>query len=248
MFKNGFILVLTCFFFVTCAPTSCEDTSDIDLVQNSDSNAQEPSLAQFKTLRIDLPYRPISLDPLTASDPISRMFILSIYDRLTEIHFKDNEFVVQPLLLKELPIPLNKAQTKFRMQLRRGVYFHPNRVFGKKKTRELVADDIQYSLKRFANYKSNSYHYYLLHELVSGFAEYRNKTFKSDPLNGVSNDISISGFKVLDRYGFEIELKKPHPRFFRILADSSLSIVPKEIIVTHKSGLNRVPIGTGAFY
>lgn len=251
MFKNSLLPVLTCFFFITCAPGSCEDYAHFDEAQNSGQKPQEPqdpAKTQVKALRIDLPHRPISLDPLTASDTISRMFVLSIYDRLTEVHFKDNEFVVQPLLLKEIPIALNKAQTKFRMQLNRGVYFHPNKVFGIKKTRELIADDINYSLKRFANFRFNNYHYYLLHGLISGFAEFRRQTFNLGKEFNNDNGLSISGLKVLDRYKIEIELERPHPHFFRILADSSLSIVPHEIINTHKSGLNRLPIGTGAFY
>ncbi len=105
--------------------------------------------------------------------------------------------------------------------IRKGVYFQEgNEVFKKGAKREVTADDVVYSIKRFIDVST---------------------AFTLGPIKSV---------KALDRYTVEIKTPEPSPPFLASDPNRlpSVGIVPREAVEKlGEDGLARKPIGSGPF-
>ena len=132
--------------------------------------------------------------------------------------------------------------------------------FKKESTRELIADDYIYQIKRLADNANHSPIAGVMQEYILGFNEYKEKL--SDLENKNSKDKidfmkanKISGIKKIDNYTFSIILKKQYPQFVYWLAMPFFSPMPWEadlfynqkILKNKNITLNWYPIGTGPF-
>jgi ABC-type transport system substrate-binding protein len=112
--------------------------------------------------------------------------------------------------------------------LRKGVKFHHGR--------ELDAEDVKFSLERLVHKDTKGTFYELLTGKVVGAQEYREGTAKE-----------VTGFRVRDKYTFEIQWKNPYVSALYLLSMDFCKILPRDLVMSQGRGFFRKPSGTGPF-
>lgn len=125
-------------------------------------------------------------------------------------------------------------------------------------TRELIADDYVYEIKRLAHPHLHSPVASFLGKYITGLnalaRELRHRTYgKAEFIDLRAFD--LLGARVIDRYTFEITLSKPYPQFVYWLAMSFFAPVPWEAdafysqpgMAEHNLTLEWYPVGTGPY-
>ncbi|MBD3414905.1 MAG: hypothetical protein GF421_10800 [Candidatus Aminicenantes bacterium] len=161
------------------------------------------------------------LDPIKAD---SYIFVSEqLYDGLVRL---DKNFNIVPSLAEYWEISQDGKNYTF--YLRKGIHFHHGK--------ELTAADVKYSFERILNKDNNSpyYHYFL--PRVSGAKEFREGEAEH-----------ISGFKVKDRYTFEIHWIKPYVSALYLLSMHFCKILPMEMTQEMGERFFLNPSGTGPF-
>ncbi len=115
----------------------------------------------------------------------------------------------------------------YTFKLRKGIKFHNGR--------ELVADDIKFSLERVCNPKTQS--------PGSGF--FGMIKGQAEMLAGKS--ASLEGVKVLDDYTIQFDLVHPDATFLHAMALNFSFAVPKEEVEKWGADFGKHPVGTGAY-
>lgn len=225
----------------------------------------EPPL-QYHYLR-----RPYTLEPLTAAEmPRVRYFdadgrelpatapaeaiAYTTYDiRIRPgIHYQPHPCFARDARGRPRYIPLDPAELK---RVRRLADF---RATG---SRELIAADYVYQIKRLANPRLNSPIYGLMSEYIVGLKEYGQR------LEAVVKDLPpeayvdlerypLPGAQVIDRYTYRITIRGKYPQFIYWLAMPFFAPVPPEAerfynqpgMAERNLTLDWQPVGTGPFY
>ena len=214
--------------------------------------------------------RPYELVPLTAAPlPVA-------------IYLDKNE-----QLLSEDSKPEDIDTVRYTISIKPGILFQPHPAFAKDKnnnyfyhnlditdlknvntladfdktgTRELLASDYIYQIKRMAHPRIHSPIVGLMEKYILGLDEFsvtlKNifKT-KSDKEFLNLNDYTLAGAKLIDKYTFEIVLKEKYPQFLYWLSMSFFSPMPweadlfysQEGLAEKNISLDWYPIGTGPF-
>lgn len=160
-------------------------------------------------------------------DPIrqeSSIFISEqIYDGLVRL---DKNLSIVPSLAEYWEIsPDGKKHTFY---LRMGVKFHHGR--------ELSAEDVKFSLERILDKKANSPYYQFFLSRIVGAKEFR---------EGKTKD--VTGFKVIDKYSFEIHWTRPFVSALYLMSMHFCKILPRELVIDQGRRFFRKPSGTGPF-
>lgn len=124
-------------------------------------------------------------------------------------------------------------------------------------TRELVADDYVYEIKRLASPRVNSSIYGMMGEHIMGFLDYA-ASLPTEAQHPGFLDLRaypLSGVRLVDRYTYEITLTGEYPQFLFWLAMPFFAPLPWEAdafyaqpgMVNRNISLAWYPIGTGAF-
>lgn len=213
--------------------------------------------------------RPYRLVPLTTT-------------KLPEIRYLDKDG--NDLVLNETTKP---AYTVYTIEIKKGILYQPHPAFAKRKdgtyryhhlpedyleehaisklsdfkytdTRELIADDYIYEIKRLANPAVSSSIYGLMSDYIVGFEEY-GATLPHTLLQGGAfidlRKYPLRGVKKLDNYRFEITLKGQYPQFAFWLAMPFFAPVPWEADLFYSQkdmddknlSFGWYPVGTGPF-
>ncbi|MGB7295258.1 MAG: ABC transporter substrate-binding protein [Candidatus Aminicenantales bacterium] len=112
--------------------------------------------------------------------------------------------------------------------LRKGVKFHHGR--------ELEAADVKFSLERLVNTETEGPYFQYFTAKVVGAQEYR---------EGKAFD--VEGFKVRDKYTFEIQWKNPYVSALYLLSMDFCKILPHDLVQRQGRGFFQRPSGTGPF-
>ncbi|TWW09594.1 hypothetical protein E3A20_12790, partial [Planctomyces bekefii] len=185
-----------------------------------------------------------TLDPQAQLDEASGNMIQNLYDGLLEYSYLKRPYQLTPNLLAKMPeVSADKLTLTF--ELKKGVTFIDDDCFAGGKGRELNADDVIYTLKRFADANINNQSWFFLDGAVVGLNEFRELTKKNKGLDYSKNE--IAGVKKIDSHKFTIKLTKANPLALYPFAASSLAIVPREAVEKYKQEFARHPVGTGAF-
>ncbi|MDP2267522.1 MAG: ABC transporter substrate-binding protein, partial [Thiobacillus sp.] len=127
-------------------------------------------------------------------------------------------------------------------------------------TRELVAADYVYQIKRLANPKLSSPIFGLMAEHIVGLKALGvslEKAVKAQPDAALNlNDFPLAGAEVVDRYTYRIRIKGKYPQFIYWLAMPFFAPVPWEAEVFYAQPgmaeknltLDWQPVGTGPYY
>ncbi len=162
-----------------------------------------------------------------------------IYDAL---YIFDTNGNTQANLAADLP-EISDDGLVYTIQLKENIKFHDDLAFENGVGRELIAEDIIYSLKRIADPSNESGLWSLIQGKISGLDEYREAL---EDASG-SFDDKITGLFAKNDKELEIHLTQPYTELLSVLAMPSFSIVPKEAVEKYQEEFKNHPVGTGPF-
>jgi oligopeptide transport system substrate-binding protein len=194
------------------------------------------------TLRLSLDNVVESLDPAKSYSDDSLVVSAQVLEPLFQYHYLKRPYEVQPLVAEGLPQFLEKGKL-VRVKIRKGIFFHPHRAFGKK-ARELTSEDFETQIKRLALSSLKSPGRSLFAGLIKGFDRYDGE---------VGGDwkklkaTAIEGVRTPDKYTLELRLEKSEPNIIYYFALNFLSPVPWELVEHTGNKLDDILIGTGPY-
>ena len=187
-----------------------------------------------------------TLDPAKQFDQASSEIIMNVYDTLLEYHYLERPYRLVPGLLATIPEPLDDGVT-YRFTLRKGVHFIDDPAFPDGKGRELVSDDVIYTIKRFADANVNLKSYVLMSGFIEGLDEYREQTRQLGSKTSYDT-LSVAGLQKIDDHTLAIRFTRKNPLALYPFATTPMSIVPREAVEHYGEDFDNHPVGTGAFY
>lgn len=211
--------------------------------------------------------RPYTLEPLTATD-------------LPKVYY----YNVQNERVDENTPAEDVAYSEYWIYLKPGIYYQPHPAFAKDEagqlrylnlppsdakkykvlsdfkytdTRESIADDYVYQIKRLAEPSLGSPIFGLMSHYIEGLSELR-QTLEALPPLLVERDLrdfELKGATVIDRYTFKIRIKGKYPQFKFWLALPFFTPIPWEVAQFYANPyfqsqnltLDWYPVGTGAY-
>lgn len=208
------------------------------------SAAQAPDRPQEKVFRYAFLGTETGFDPAQINDLYSAAVIAHVLDAPYEYDYLARPAKVKPNLAEALPQVSPDFRT-YTFRLRPGVYFQDDPAFDGKR-REVTAQDVVYSFKRFYDPKSKSPKLSsFLEEKVIGLEDLRKKARASGKFD---YDAEVEGVRALDRYTVQFRLGEPRPRFIYNLVDpATLGIVAREVVERYGDRIMEHPVGTGPF-
>lgn len=186
-----------------------------------------------------------SMDPVRAFEDNSVVLQELAYSTLLTYAWLERPYRMEPDLLERMPERAAYGLS-YEFTLRRGVTFHDDPCFPGGKGRELVADDVLFNLRRFADARLNQESWFLLEGTVDGLDAYRAATQKA----AADADLSatpVAGLVKHDSHRFSIRLVRANPHFLFALASPATSIVAPEAVKFHGERLATHPVGTGPY-
>ena len=189
-----------------------------------------------------------TLDPILASDLVSRDMVAEFYDTLVQYDYVSRPYKLIPSMLAEMP-KTNNDITTYTFRLRDDLYFIDDPCFnGKSKAaRKITSKDVVFSLLRLADAHNMSGGYWTIRGKIKGIDDFREKssTFKKGDMS--LYDEKVEGLEIIDDHRFSIHLVKPDPRLLYMLAMPYASIVSRDAVEFYGSQFREHPVGSGPF-
>lgn len=184
-------------------------------------------------------------DPAHASDQASILATGRIYEGLLQYAYWDRPYRVEPLLAASLPTVSPDGRV-WRFTLRAGICFADDPCFAATggKGRELVAEDVAYSIRRIADMKVGSGGYWVFRGKIAGLDEFREASRGAAPTD---YDREVEGLRTTGRYELEIRLTEPYPQLPWVMAMPYAFVVPREGVEHYGAGFVNHPVGTGPY-
>jgi ABC-type transport system substrate-binding protein len=158
------------------------------------------------------------------TNPESFIFVSEqIYDGLVKL---DKNLYIVPCLAEYWEI--SPDHKKYTFYLRKGVKFHNGK--------ELTAEDVKFSFERILDRETNSPYYQFFLPRVVGAQDFREGKAEH-----------VAGFRVLDKYTFEIQWTKPFVSALYLMGMHFCKILPKDLVLDQGKNFFQKPIGTGPF-
>ena len=161
-----------------------------------------------------------TLDPAFAKNQSIMWAVHQVYNTLVET---SQDLKIVPSLAYRWDVSDDRKTYTF--HLRSGVVFHDNDAFSGGKGRQMIAEDVVYSLRRIMDPSTAS----------SGAWIFNNRVAERD------------GFKALDDSTFQLKLLRPFTPILGLLSMQYCSIVPKEVVTKWRKDFRNHPCGTGPF-
>jgi len=194
----------------------------IPLVLSLSGKAQEEKPKSGGTLRLK-PFTSvlnINLDPAKEAD----IFLLEqLYDGLVRL---DKDLNIAPALAEYWTISANGKV--FTFYLRRGVLFHNGQ--------ELSSEDVKFSLERLLDPRVSSPYFYIFLNSVVGARDFWQGRVSS-----------VSGFKAVSRYIFEIEWENSFVSGLYLLSLYYCKVLPRDLVQARGESFFWKPVGSGPF-
>ncbi len=223
-----------CFTIILAlALAACQDDPD-----SMDFRSATSVINGVKTYRHSEDGKPTTLDPIKASSNYSSLVILNIFDTLYTYKYLKRPYELKPNLASSMP-KVSQDGLTYIIPIKKGVHFHPHRVFGDGQGREVVAEDFVYSIKRSFDPKNAGSGTWLWQGKIKGLEDW----IKS----GADYDVEMSGLKALDKYTIQIELTQPYPQLIYTLAMAYSAITPREVVEVLGQQFGSQPVGSGPF-
>ena len=184
-----------------------------------------------------------SLDPIRQFDEESSELVRLCYGTLLSYAYLDRPYRLEADLLERLP-EVAADKLTLTLRLKKGIRFHDNACFPGGKGRELVADDVLYSIKRYADAKLNSKSWFAMEGAVVGLDAFRAASAKA-PVD--HRTALVEGLKRIDSHTLSIKLTRENPLFLFSLAISSTVPVAHEAVAMYGDQFGVNPVGTGPY-
>ena len=209
------------------------------------ASAQPASGKTDKVFRYAFPIAETGFDPVQLSDLYSRIVTANIFESLYGYDFLARPAKVVPVLADGMPQVSADFRT-YTIKLRHGILFAADPAFGGK-PRELTAQDVVYTYKRFYDPVTKSPGLSsMLEEKILGLEMLNQRAIETGKFD---YDTPVEGLQALDRYTVQFKLERPRPRFITsVLADSGvMGVVAREVVEKYGPAIMEHPVGTGAF-
>ena len=184
-------------------------------------------------------------DPAHASDQASILATGRIYEGLLQYAYWDRPYRVEPLLAAAMP-EVSADGTVWRFRLRPGIHFSDDPCFAATggRGRELVAQDIVYSILRIADVKVGSGGYWAFRGRIAGLDEFREASRGEAPTD---YGRPVEGLRATGPHELEIHLARPYPQLPWVLAMPYAFAVPREAVEYYGAEFANHPVGTGPY-
>ncbi|MFA6037280.1 MAG: ABC transporter substrate-binding protein [Legionellales bacterium] len=199
--------------------------------------------------------RPYTLEPnIAAKMPIVKYYnaqdqLLSDTATPDQIAYSIYEISIIPGVLYQ-PHPAFAENDLSEKALR---HIHILSDFPKTGTREVIAEDFVYQIKRLANPFVNSPILDLMGQHIAGLKDFSDRLALDATID--LRTVDFEGAKVIDRYTYQIRINKKYPQFMYWLAMLFFSPMPWEAeafyahpeLIKKNISLNWYPVGTGPY-
>ena len=193
-----------------------------------------PRVAQFS-----------SLDPVRGYDQTVEQVARQVYSTLMTYAYLERPYKLEPDLLQAMPT-VSADKLTYTFKLRPGVRFIDSPCFPGGKGRELTADDVLYSLKRYADGNLNNASWFAMQGAVVGLDDYHAATVKAGAGADLT-DVDVPGLHRIDKTTFTITLTHENALFLHALTLMPTAVVPREAVRFYKDRFQVNPVGTGPF-
>jgi ABC-type transport system substrate-binding protein len=224
--------------------------------------------------------RPKHLDPVQSYTSDEALFTAQVYEPPLQYHYLKRPYELIPLTAVEVPKPQSIEGGRFtvyEVRIKPGIRYQPHPAFIEANqklsaekirrlkspyelptgTRELVADDYIYQIKRLAHPRLHSPIFGLMAEYIVGMGEYAKALKKADTRQDwldLRND-PLKGVERVDAHTFRVTLNGSYPQFAYWLAMPFFAPVPWEAdrffaqpgMESKNFTLDWWPVGTGAY-
>ncbi|MFA0961811.1 ABC transporter substrate-binding protein [Roseivirga sp. BDSF3-8] len=179
-----------------------------------------------------------NLFPHNITDVYSYRVASQVYEGLFK--FNSETLEVEKNLIDSYTV--DESGTKYKFNLKKGVFFHNDPCFTNGQGREFVAEDVAYCFTRLATPHRNNQNAAIFRGLIAGAEEWYKAAQAGNRPSGF-----LKGIQVLDRYTVEITLTEPNAIFPVHLARPPCFIYPKEAEKKYGQELRIKAVGTGPF-
>jgi ABC-type transport system substrate-binding protein len=168
--------------------------------------------------------------------------IEGIFDRVLHYDYLARPAKLVPLAAEAMPQVSDNGKT-WTIKLRKGIYFTDNPAF-KGVARELVAEDVAYTFKRFMDPKLRAVWRFLVEGKIVGLDALSEQAKRSGAFD---YDARIAGLEVIDRYTIRFRLTETDYNWGYILALPAFGLVAREAIEYYRDDTNAHPVGSGPY-
>jgi ABC-type transport system substrate-binding protein len=239
---NFTLFILTALF----ALYACGPTDTVTVVQEgprtvTDERERAPDTDEedFQQIRIGLIDPVTNFDPLFADNLSTLRAISLIYDTLFDLDRDGNPV---PALAERAEV--SDDSLTYRVVIDRETFYQDSNVFSAGVGRRVHAGDVKFAFERTARIDVPPAASQLLMNIRGYSSFFTEQRGVYDPEKRVLD--SVRGIRVPDAETVEFHLSRPDPDFLKKLASPYLSIYPREALAGDH-GLNRRPVGTGAY-
>ena len=201
------------------------------------AHAADPGKRWHGILSEDAP----GFDPSGATNTSAAAVVELIFERLLTYDYLARPAKLVPMVAEAMPVVADEGKT-WTVKLRKGVTFAPDPAF-KGVPRELTAQDVVYTFKRFMDPTQRSPYQFMMRNKVVGLDDLA-RAAKNGKLD---YDAQIPGVEALDRYTVRFRLVAPDYRFGYLLAHTATGIVAREVVDAYGNDVGRHPVGTGPY-
>ncbi len=199
-------------------------------VAMADGCRRETAPPPANTLTVGVENDLTNLDPIKSQEPYSLRVIGQIFEGLVTLNARNE---LEPALAKSWTH--NDNYDTWTFEIRPGVYFHEDELFGPDRTREVTAQDVVESLQRIVS--KDSYPQFVLADAILGVQAYQEGTADS-----------VAGLRVTGPRTVEIRLQQPEPAFLHRLTSPWFCVFPREAVALGPDVFGRTKaVGTGPF-
>ena len=184
-----------------------------------------------------------SFDPAFISDVYSNIVNQGMFEAPMTYDYLARPLKLKPLTATALP-EISADGLTYTIRIKPGIYFADDAAFEGKK-RELTAADYVYSLKRLLDPRVRASQQAELEPYIVGGEEIAAKARKDNKLD---YDAPMEGIRLVDKYTYQVKLKKPNGVFIYNFADCRISCaVAREVVEHYGADLGAHPVGTGPY-
>lgn len=192
----------------------------------------------LKTYRHSMDQAPTTLDPVQGSNVYANFLIVNAYDTLYSYKYLARPYELKPNLAADFPT-ISPDGLVYTFRLKPGVYFIDDPAFPGGRGREVVAEDLIYSIKRQFDPKNQPQGAWLWQGRIAGLEEWK--------AAGSDYDQPVGGLRAIDDHTLEMRLTRPYPQLVSTLAQGYAALVPREAVEKYGKGLGVRPVGSGPF-
>ncbi len=191
-----------------------------------------------KTFHHSLEQAPSSLDPVQAANVYANHVVVNAYDTLYAYKYLARPYQLKPNLADGWP-QITPDLLTYRIRLKRGVLYQDDPCFPGGRGRELVAEDVVYSLKRQFDPANRP----------QGAWFWQGRIVGIDAWKAAGSDYAreIPGLRAIDSHTVEIRLVRPYPQLLDTLSTGFSAVVPREAVEYYGRELGTHPVGSGPF-